>query len=56
MYHVHQAYHHKCFDTNADVNKGFFQVRSTPPFGPGIPSPAVLLFNIPIRGGMPVII
>ena len=38
----------KCLDTNNDVSLSLLQIRSTP-IGAGL-SPAILLFNRPIRG------
>ena len=38
----------KCLDNNDDINLPLSQMRSTP-VGAGLPSPATLLFNRPIR-------
>ena len=42
----------KCFDNNTDVNLALIQIRSMP-VGPGLLSPATLLFNRPMRGLVP---
>ena len=39
----------KCTDTKSDIYVAFLQMRSTP-LGPGMPCPAMLLFNCPRRG------
>ena len=44
----------KCIDTKSDPHIAFLQIRLTP-LGTGLPSPATLLFNHPIRGIMPKI-
>ena len=44
----------KCHYTNADIHLALLQFR-TMPLGPGLPSPAALLFNNPTRGKMPII-
>ena len=38
----------KCFDTDNDVYLALLQIHSTL-MGPGLPSPAALMFNIQIR-------
>ena len=45
----------KCRQSNNDVNFALLQIRSTP-IGTGIPSPAMLLFNKPIRVLLPQIV
>ena len=40
------------FDNNDDVNLALLQMRSTP-IAAGLPSPATLLFNRPIRALLP---
>ena len=42
-----------CFDSGSDVHIALLQKRTTP-LGQGLPSPATLLFNCPVRGIMPV--
>ena len=42
----------KCFDTNNDDILTLLQIRSIP-IGTGLLSPAMLLFNRPIRGLLP---
>ena len=44
----------KCLDTKSDSHIALLQMISTS-LGPGLPSPAMLLFNHPIRGIMSVI-
>ena len=44
----------KCIETNDDIHIALLQIRATP-LEPGLPSPAMLLFNYPIHGIMPVI-
>ena len=44
----------KCFYTNQDVNLALLQMRSTPVRN-GLPSPATVLFNRPIRELSPMI-
>ena len=44
----------KCTDTKSDMHIALLQIRSTP-LGQGLPSPARLLFNNPIRGIMPIL-
>ena len=43
-----------CLDNKSDPQIALLQIRSTP-IGPGLPRPAMLLFNQPIRGIMPII-
>ena len=43
----------KCFHTKTDLKLALPQIRLVP-IGPGLPTPAVLLFNRPIRGIMPI--
>ena len=44
----------KCIHTRLDIHIALLQIRSTM-LGPGLPSPATLLFNHPIRDIMPVV-
>ena len=44
----------KCFDTKGDPHIALLQIRMTT-LGPGLPWPATILFNHPIRGIMPLI-
>ena len=44
----------KCTDTNLDIHIALLQIRSAP-LGADLPSPAMLLFNHPIRGIIPII-
>ena len=44
----------KCGDTKSDIHLALLQVRMMP-LGPGLPSPATLLFNCSARGIMPII-
>ena len=44
----------KCIDTNDDIHTALLQKRATP-LEPGLPSPAMLLFNHPMWGIMPII-
>ena len=44
----------KCIDTNTNTHIALLQIRSTP-LGQGLPSPATLLFNHPIKGIMPIL-
>ena len=44
----------KCFDSRSDAHIALLQMQMTP-LGQGLPSPATMLFNCPIRGIMPVI-
>ena len=46
-----KSYNGKCPDTN-DVNLALLQIRSTP-ITIGLPNPAILLLNRPIRGLLP---
>ena len=41
----------KCFSTNTVINLTLLQIRTTP-LGPGLPSPAMLVFNCCIKGIM----
>ena len=43
----------KCFDTKGDLHIALLQIRMTL-VGPGLPSPATILFNCPTRGIMPI--
>ena len=54
MHQTYKANTKKYFDTKSDQHIDLFQIRSTP-LGPGLPCPATLLFNNPIRGIMPTI-
>ena len=44
----------KCFDSRSDPQIALLQMQMTP-LGQGLPSPAMMLFNCPVRGIMPVI-
>ena len=44
----------KCFDTKGDPHIALLQTQMNP-LGPGLPSPATILFNHPIRGLMSII-
>ena len=54
MYQTYKMNTHKCFDTKSHPNIALLQVRSTP-LGLRLPRPAVLSFDYPIRGIMPII-
>ena len=43
----------KCSDSGGDIHMAMLQIRTTPQ-GQGLPSPAMLLLNWPVRGIMPV--
>ena len=43
-----------CIKTNGDIHIALLQVRATP-LESGLPSPAMLLFNCPIQGIMPIL-
>ena len=44
----------KCIETNEDIHIAVLQITATP-LEPGLPSPAILLFNHPIQGIMSII-
>ena len=48
-----KGYYQKCTDTKSNIHTVLLQIPSTP-VRPGLPSPAMLLFNHPIRGIMPI--
>ena len=52
MHQICEVHRQKCFDDNGDINLAMLQMRSTP-VGAGLPSPATLLFNRPIRDLLP---
>ena len=54
MHKFFEVYHEKCLDNIDDVSLALLQMRSTP-IGAGLPSPATLLFNRPIKGLLPQI-
>ena len=54
MHQIHEAYYQKCIDTKSDICIALLQVRSTL-VEPGLPSPAMLLFNHPIQSIMPIV-
>ena len=54
MDQTYKAIAQKCFDTKSDPHTVLLQIRSTP-LGPGLPSPATLLFNHTIKGIMSTI-
>ena len=43
----------KWFDSRSDLHIALLQIQMTP-LGQGLPSPATMLFNCPIRGIMPI--
>ena len=45
----------KCFDSRSDPHIALLQTCTTP-LGHGLPSPAMMLFNYPIRDIMPAVI
>ena len=51
---IHQVTMKKCFDINKDAYLVLLQKCSIP-FGPRLPSPAVLWFNRPIVGLIPIL-
>ena len=54
MQQIHKAFYEKCTDMKSDIHIASLQIRLMP-LGPGLPSPAMLLFNYPVRGIMPII-
>ena len=54
MNKVCKAYHEKCIETNDDTHITLLQIRAHP-LEPGLPSPAMLLFNHPMQGIMPTV-
>ena len=54
MQQIYKACTEKCFDIKWDPHIALLQIRMTP-LGLGLPSPATMLFNHPIRGIMPTI-
>ena len=40
-------------NSGGDIHMAMLQIRTTP-LGQGLPSPAMLLFNHPVRGIMPI--
>ena len=42
----------RCSDSSGDIHMAMLQLRTTP-LGQGLPSPAMLLFNHPVRGIIP---
>ena len=54
IYQIYQADTQKCFDTKSDPHVDLLHIISTP-LGSGLPSPATLLFNHPIRCIMPIL-
>ena len=53
MHRICEVYCQKCFDNNNDVSFALLQVRMMP-INAGLPSPATLLFNRPIRALLPL--
>ena len=51
---MHKACYQKCIDTKPDIHIALLQIRSTL-LGPGLSSPAMLLFNHTIQGIMPIV-
>ena len=47
-------YYQKCTDTKSHIHIALLQIRWTPLWS-GLPKPATLLFNHPVRGIMPII-
>ena len=54
VYIVCKVNHEKDIDTNDGIHLALLQIRVTP-LDPGIPSAAMLLFNHPTQGTMPMI-
>ena len=54
MYQTYKANAQKCLDAKSDPHIALLQIISRP-LGLGLPSPATLLFNHPVRGIMPII-
>ena len=48
---IHKVYFQKCIGTKPDIYIALLQIRSTPL---GLPFPAMLLFNHPISGTVPI--
>ena len=49
-----QMHYKKFSDSSGDIHMAMIQHYNTTPMGQGIPSCAMLLFNCPVRGIMPV--
>ena len=54
MHQIHKVYYQKCIYTKSGIHIDLLQIRSSP-LEPGLPSPAMLLFNHQRRGIMPII-
>ena len=54
MHQIHKADNQKCIDTKSVLHITLLQIRSTP-LGPGLLSPATLLFNCQKRSIMQII-
>ena len=54
MHKICKAHTKKCFVSRSYPHTALLQIQMTP-LGQGIPSPATMLFNHPIRGIMTVI-
>ena len=54
MHHMHKVNAKKFSYINSNTHIALLQIR-TMPLGPGLPSPATLLFNFPTRGIMPLV-
>ena len=50
---MYKAYYQKNIDTKSDIHFALLLIRLTP-LGPGLPGLAILLFNHPIRGILPI--
>ena len=53
MHQIYQMYYQKCIHIKSDIHIAVMQIKSTQQ-EPGLPSPAMLLFNHPIRSIMPI--
>ena len=49
MHQIDKTDNQKCIDTKYDRHIALLDIRSAP-LGPGLQSPATLVFNYPIRG------
>ena len=52
MSKTHKAHYKERFDANNDAHVTMMQIHSML-IGPGLPSPAALMFNRPVRGQIP---
>ena len=53
MHQTHKENAQKCSKINSETHIALLPVRTTP-LGPGLPSPAVQIFNHPTKGIIPV--